>query len=468
MRSFPIPTRPRVFVAGIFLTAAGVFSFAGSKVALAQFGFDSQQVGGVTIDPQGVINDLRQEVRQEVAHKRNQMALGVPQQMQEGVHLRKVSLRALQEAISDAQRDDSPPMLPAAVRYFGGIQRIQYVFVYPERNDIVLAGPGEAWRVDDLGQVVGVTSGRPVIHLQDFLVALRDSFAPEVEVISCSIDPTPEGIRRMRGLLAGFGRLRGPAEINRVMARKGDIEESLGPQTVTLTGVDPTSRFAWTLVAADYRMKCLGMGLEEAPIAGMPSYLKMMGTRAANMMPRWWMEDDYEALLTDGEQLAWELRGQGVKVLAEDELVSDDGQRKRTGRVNAAARAWAETMTEKYDELSVAAPIFGQLRNCMDLSVVGALIRSENLQQKAGLNLDVLLDTDQLATPTGAVPKSTPSIVSFLERSRDLVITASGGVLINPWQVVENQQQDDQLTTVRSRAIENQVRPIGTLDWCWD
>ena len=440
------------------------FTLQGS-LCFAQFngGFGVNMVGGILIDADGAIKDIRPQLRKELDGKRNQAASEVPEDLGNGLQLRKISLRTLQDALQAASGDDA--MLPPAVRYMSGLQRIQYVFVYPEKNDIVLAGPGEAWRLNELGQAVGETTGRPVVHLQDLLVALRGAFAPQVGAITCSIEPTPEGIRALQRKLNEFGRLSGKAEIRQVVARKKELEESLGAQQILLSGVDPTSRFAWTLVAADYRMKCLGMGLEPAPIRGMPSYPQIMRQRSSDLMPRWWMETDYDAMLTDEEGLAWELRGQGVKVLAEDELVTADGQRKPTGKVNKAARRWAETMTEKYDELSVASPIFGQLRNCMDMAVVSALIRSKGLDRKAGLSLDGLLDETQLTVPSGAVPQTTPSIVSFLERPRSLVITASGGVLIQPWKVIDRVEQSESLAEVRVKEEQQDDSPSA---WYWD
>ena len=54
------------------------------------------------------------------------------------------------------------------------------------------------------------------------------------------------------------------------------------------------------------------MGHDKAPIPGLPSFLSLIkSVRNKNMMPRWWLEDNYEALLTDGDGLAWELRGTG-------------------------------------------------------------------------------------------------------------------------------------------------------------
>ena len=62
---------------------------------------------------------------------------------------------------------------PTPIKYLAGLQRIHYVFVYPEQKDIVLVGPGEGWKVDAKGNVVGITTGRPVMLLDDLLVALR-------------------------------------------------------------------------------------------------------------------------------------------------------------------------------------------------------------------------------------------------------------------------------------------------------
>ena len=454
------------FYLASLLLLAPLFMLLEISAASAQNNFGGfNQVGGILIDSNGLIQDIRPQLRQELSDTRQQLAEEIPDDLPGGIQLRKISLRALQKALIEAANKQE--QLPATIRYLSGLQRVKYIFVYPEQKDIVLAGPGDAWRINELGQAVGVTNGRPVIHLQDLLVALRGAFMSDGAPISCSIEPTPEGIRNLQRKLNQFGRLSGRREIHQVVARKRELEESLGPQNVILSGVDSTSRFAWTLVAADYRMKCLGMGLEPAPIRGMPSYPEIMRQRTADLMPRWWMETDYNALLTDEQGFSWELSGQGVKVLAEDELVTADGQRKPTGKVNQAARRWAETMTEKYDELAVAAPIFGQLRNCMDLAVVCTLIRSKELDQKAGLQLTGLIDETVLAVPSGAVPRSTPSIVSFLERPRSLVITASGGVLIQPWKVVQNTEQSPALTEVRSKIAASQPVDSPT-KWYWD
>src|SRR6185436_16001452 len=107
------------------------------------------------------------------------------------------------------------------------------------------------------------------------------------------------------------------------------MEEAVGPQTVTVTGVPGTSHFARVIVAADFRMKRLAMNFEPAPVDGMPSFLDLIKrNRAAanNMMPRWWLAPNYDPISRDSEGLAWEIRGQGVRCMTEQDFLDHAGQ----------------------------------------------------------------------------------------------------------------------------------------------
>ena len=105
----------------------------------------------------------------------------------------------------------------------------------------------------------------------------------------------------------------------------------------------------------------------------LPSFLDMLAhsqVKLKNMMPRWWLACDYEPMARTEDGLGWELRGPGVKVMTETDFVAADGSRTSTGKKGDLAQKWADTMTAHYDELSLKMPIFGQLRNLMDLCVV--------------------------------------------------------------------------------------------------
>lgn len=412
--------------------------------------FRNSSVGGVSIDVEGVVGPpsdsgrrlFLEQLRKEV--KAPEGALNAP------VELRMVSLRALEAACEDALKNNLG-QLPDEVKFLAGLQRIQYVFVYPEENDIVLAGPGEGWRVADDATVVGVTTGRPVLHLDDFLVAMRTVHEARRGGISVSIDPTAEGNRNLQQL---FDSQRG-RPLNPTPQFEAAVKQAFGPQMVTLTGVPETSHFARVLVAADYRMKRLAMNLEKSPIRGLGSYLDMIKTSrvAGDVNPRWWMACNYDPMAASEDKLAWELRGPGVKVMTEDEFVTEDGTVAATGRTSAAAKRWADNMTDKYDELSAADPVFGELRNLMDMCVVAALIEKERLGEVAGCSLPLLTGaTSELGLEKWNAAKKIAPEVSFLRTRNSWIVTASGGVQIESWQVASRSDVDSSVSIVRKRA----------------
>ena len=79
-----------------------------------------------------------------------------------------------------------------------------------------------------------------------------------------------------------------------------------------------------------------------------------------------------------------------MRAATEEDFVDADGRREHTGKANPMAKKWADNMTRHYDELAGKEPIFGQLRNCIDLAVVAALIAKEALLVKADCSLPLL------------------------------------------------------------------------------
>ena len=204
--------------------------------------------------------------------------------------------------------------------YLAGLQRVRYVFVYPEQQDIVLVGPAEGWKMDGLGNVVGRTTNRPVLMLDDLMIALRSG-----AVVARRSRSPARSIRRRKacsGCKSLSSRLR-----NDRQPRRDAGDDRGGPRARRRSASPacrPRSHFARTMVAADFRMKRLAMNFEPAPVDGMPSFLSMIPARGRgmnNMMPRWWLAPNYEPLAKTADGLAWELRGPGVKCLTEEDYV---------------------------------------------------------------------------------------------------------------------------------------------------
>jgi len=446
---------PRSFL--MFL-ALGLVSLVAAGPLLVRAGgfFRNGAVGGVSIDAQGVVRQPSDEERRELRQEIERRLVAVPQELDNaGTVLRRISLRQLEKAVQDARRKGVE--LPDDVRNLAGLQRVQYVLVYPEQQDLVLIGPAEGWRTNERGEVVGKTTGQPVLQLEDLAVAFRAHFA-EPSIINCSIDPTPEGTQALQKFLRQQNQF-APEVLD-------GMERALGPQQITLSGVPESSHFARVLVAADYRMKRIAMMLEESPLEDLPSFLEMLSESRAkltNMMPRWWLACDYEPLGRSEDGLAWELRGPGVRVMTEDSIIANDGSfEAQSGKENPVAAKWADRMTNRYEPLSKAEPVFGQLRNLMDVSVIAALIRKEQLLEKAGLELPTLLGADQnLPLTAWNPPKSLATECSYVKRGRDYLITASGGVQIDAW------RNASETTVSRNLGLLSQSHPHQADRWWW-
>jgi hypothetical protein len=224
-------------------------------------------------------------------------------------------------------------------------------------------------------------------------------------------------------------------------------------QRISVQGVPETSHFARVLVAADYRMKRLAMNFDPSPVRGLPSYLQMVRPSGRGVLsPRFWLEPKYEALLRDAGGLAFALQGSGVIAMTEEDHVAASGAIQHSGKASLTAQKWADIMTEKYPELAVAEPIFGQLQNCMDLAIVAALIVKERLAEKAGYSMTTLRDSPDVKPVVFNAPKQVPSKASTLKKGRNWVISVSGGVAIQSWALADKAREDDSVAAVRRQT----------------
>ena len=128
-----------------------------TQVTLAQTGnpFRNNSVGGISIDTNGVVANADPESHALVLREMRENFNPASPKMAASTELRMISLRGLEAAIADAVQNNQGA-LPDEVKYLAGLQRIQYILVYPEINDIILAGPGEGWKIDDNLHVVTV------------------------------------------------------------------------------------------------------------------------------------------------------------------------------------------------------------------------------------------------------------------------------------------------------------------------
>lgn len=425
-----------------------------------------QQIAGVEIDASGVLRTKRFDAR--VAQERMiaaRQAKGV--EAMEPSQLRKVSLTRLERAVAEAiERGERPTeeMLSMA-----GLTSIQYVFYYPETRNVVIAGPAEGAFRDPTGRFLGLSSGQPIVQLEDMVTALR-AYGPGAKptnVISVSIDPTPEGLASMQRFLTSVrGRIRPGDEQTLTTA----LKQNLGLQVVTLKGVPQTTNFARVLVEADYRMKLIGIGLERLPIP-MASYVdrSTAAQGSANAMERWYFVPNYEGVAVSEDGLAMKLNDRGVKLVGESERVDGGGNRAAGGKVNRASAGFCSDFTKHYAAIAQRVPVYAELRNLIDAAIAAAYIQQQDFYGQADWSLATFGDESQFAVQTHGAPAQVETAVNAVWKGSTLLTPLGGGINLQPRQALRSDRVVQE-TDGASDAVKQLAAPadLAADQWWWD
>lgn len=387
--------------------------------------------------------------------------------------LRLISLPRLERAVQQRELLGLAPT--DSMRYLGGLTRIQYVLVYPETGDLVIAGPAESWEFDASGRPVGTESGKPILWLDD-LVSCWRALQQGDGIFGCSIDPRAENLAATQTYLAG----------SRATGKKWreGLREALGRQSITIHGIDPTSHAAHILVKADYHMKRVGMGLEPG-VLGVQDVLTLMAGASDPTTPstliRWWFTLDYEAVETSKDQLAFELSGPGVKVMSENEFLDAEGKRRATGTSDQPTREFAANFTRHYPELSEKYPVYADLRNVFDLAMVCGLIHAEGLDRQTGWQARYFGQPQgnhrHYATEIWSTPREVETIMNHKnwietvggKKRQSTLVGVSGGVTADIRAAVEQLPTKTETYGVLSaQQSASQPKDWDASQWWWD
>ncbi len=413
-------------------------------------------VGGVSIDSEGVVSRATPADTARLSEAWLKSATPIAGALNRPSRRRMVSLTRLETALTKRLDTDT---LPDEMMLLAGLQRVDYVFVYPASREIVIAGPADGWHLDRRGVFVGNGSQQPVLRLDDLIDAFRNAAARRIEPISCSIDPTPDGLVRLQQLLSSRRLQFNPRMVEQ-------MQEALGPHQIRVTGVPPDSHFSQVMVRADYMLKRLAMGLDESPVDRLPSYMQMLKSRSGRSgrvdSPRWWLAVDAGPLRHSPDRLAWQLAQIRVKAMTEDGYLDAAGRNVDTGRTSPPAAQWAAAMTAAYGELSQSIPAFAELRDCMDLAIVAALVNKHELAGMAGCSPPITAALANRRGPRLAVPKQVDTQASLIRGRRGWIVSVSGGIDLDPWAPLETVTEDPKLIPVRTSSA-------GTgRTWWWD
>ncbi len=459
----------------IFLMAGWLVVCCGGvrSTALAQGFATTVQLPtfGVSVDPQGVLTlKSVQDPTGALRRQRFQAAeAALPKDVAAKSRLRKISLTRLEKAIARRLAVGKP--LEESMQCLAGLQRIQYVFCYPEAQELIIAGPAEGWMPDLVGRPVGVTTGKPVILLEDLVVALR-TYAPgkrPIQQLGCSIEPTQEGLRRLQTFQQTIPKTVRQQQRAALAAHvERGLREALGLARIRVFGISPKTHFAQVLIEADYRMKLIAMGLEPGGV--IKSYVELLppGGVAMGTLQRWWFVPDYQCVKTTEDRLGLELLGQGVQLLTEDKLIARQGDLGPGRRANTASRLFAQGFSKKYPQLSAIKPIYAQMRNLFDLAVVAAHIQKQDFCGRIGWNLGVFGDEQTFAVETYQDAQQAPAAIRVFWKGNRLIAPAGGGVDARPQLTLEG----DNLVSGKDTQVGKQQaalwKDVPRDRWWWD
>jgi hypothetical protein len=345
--------------------------------------------------------------------------------------LRYVSLPRLEAAIVHCQRNRQP--LAEEMLTLAGLQRIAYVAIDAEARELVLAGPAGDWCPAPGGTLLSAETGRPISRLDDLLVLWRRQRQSRGQAFGCSIVPQQAALAAtQRYVEAHAATPLEPGERGRWLA---GLRDTLGAQDVQFFQIDGNSRVASVLLAADYHMKLVGMGLAKG-VPGVRDYLstvKLLPGGAAPPMSilRWWFAMPAVEVATNIAETVFAVPEGLVQVLSENELLAARGERVHTGASEELNRRFAASFTTHYDELSGMYPVYGELERIFELAMVVSLLEEHFLASRCGWQPQCLTDAERLRLPQVDVPETLQTVINHRVIGRQHVIAGvSGGVSI--------------------------------------
>ncbi len=407
-----------------------IFSLAiFNSAVLAQGGDDDDDdddlpdVSGVYVDTNGVLRVRKLDKKGKLNSLRKRPANAAS-------NLVYISLPKLFAEVK--QHVDNGKRLPADLRLLKGMVKLKYIFVYPEKKDIVIAGLAEPIESPRSSRPYGKHTGRPVLQLDDLVVALRiNGPGTKGRGFGCSIDIPKGGVEAVNAVL------RSPSARRKTKQQKArEMVQNVGPQDVRIFGVPNNTRFAFVCLEADYLMKRQSLGLDPAP----HPHVKYTFSRS-QQYHRAWFQEHYEPILVSEDGKAYEIRGQGIKLAA-------SGNKSGGGNTPANAKRYVTAFTKFFPKFVNNEPAYADLQNLSDLALVASMIRKDRLARAVSWNLDWIQKSGGYRVRQVPVPTHCETLANYKAGTY-----AVGGVYLNlkPYTNSRETDKTQSLKTTRKR-----------------
>ncbi len=169
------------------------------------------------------------------------------------------------------------------------------------------------------------------------------------------------------------------------------------------------------------------------------------------------------------DSLGLELVGDVVKLVSENQAVAANGGRAATGKGNKASELFTQGFTKKFSDIAARVPVFAEMRNVIDLSIVAAFINQQDFYAQADWRAPTFNDEKALQVETYQTPRQVETVCTAVWKGTRLFTPVGGGVTIRPRDALATQNvlpdEDGQITKTRE-AIE--LKDVPADRWWWD
>jgi hypothetical protein len=329
-----------------------------------------------------------------------------------------------------------------------------------------------------------VNSDRPVLPLDDLMVAMRNSWmrytrgrdGGQVYLAPyCSIEPdlrSVEGLNKSRQQISNA-----PDSGSVEPAIKQWQQYCATPQRVVVKGIPFYSHFASVLVKSDYLMKKLAVGCETIELSDFVPLSEMAlqklqadfsaegrltsGSSIGNRF--WFYPDDTEFLEHDGIVTLDVCK---VTLLTEESFLDRSGQIKGEGKASEAAESFAERFTRQYMDIASVKPVYFEFQNLFDIFALSKGMKFKAHPEAVSLDLGYLLDKGTVSRTTVEEHLPGGSTVKYFEQpveragkrqTAKVWIPFCGGVMMNIEVGDRNFRRDHsgKLVLLRQRLLES-------------
>lgn len=307
---------------------------------------------------------------------------------------RAISLKSLQSHIKSQSGNGQ---VPEDLRNFAGINSILGYTVDRENRDIVIFGR--------------VVEGLPDLCFDDFVIVLRNIFykyaKKEQQIIqyfapSCSIDPTPETVKKLSEIAKSIFSRSPEEELSSYIDKWNEACKT--PQNVTVSGIPSNTRFASVITKADYALKTIIDGSEKLSVPGFLSHADMILRQvksdflqnrplsvSQSMVDRFWLYPG-DIKFTEKNR-TFIIKKCSVKLLTEKQFIKETGRYSKAGQKDPIAEKFARQFSELYPSIAEKKPVFSDLENIFRISFIAKAIQYKDAFKESGLDPSFFLES---------------------------------------------------------------------------